>query len=553
VAAALPDAPAAGRLSAAVAHLHRWRNAGLAGLALITIAALVLVASGRLPWTGADSREVQDLYARAETRLAVGDYEGAQVVYRKLLELQPGDSEAQLGLDRAQRQQVLAQGYAAAEAAIGDENWELAAVELANLLATDPDYADAQAKAEYVALRRRLASLYVEGTRLYDMAQWEEAADQFERIRELDGAYRGEAVSQFLFVCYLNAAEGLVTTPGQTLAAVEHGVELYSHALAIYPHNRVASDAHRLATRYLLALRGLAGRDYDQAEAQLLALVSEDPGFAGGEAARKLYELNFQAGRIAEAAGDLPAALALYRRARSIPGTDTSSAVERERAIAAFTPTPTVTPTRPPSPTLTPQPSALVRDGPVALRGGPGSSYPVSGQVEARVELQITGRDAGSLWYRVVTPVGQTGWLAASQLELRGAVGSVMVVTPQPRPTATGSAARPPTATPAPQLIACVRGDIRDPAGGAPLSGWVVRLTDAGGRSREALSDATGGYRFTGLIPGVYTVAITVQEGWTFVSPAVQVVTVSESLDCTGVDFWLQRADTEHGRPTPAR
>ena len=116
---------------------RRWRNWALVGLAVVGIVALTLIAlGGRWPWAAASGREAQELYNRGQARLAVGDYEGAQAAFKKLLELTPNDPEAVQGLSRAERQQTLAQDYAAAEAAIAVDDWDTAGVELASTLAS---------------------------------------------------------------------------------------------------------------------------------------------------------------------------------------------------------------------------------------------------------------------------------------------------------------------------------------------------------------------------------------------------------------------------------
>jgi hypothetical protein len=75
-----------------------------------------------------------------------------------------------------------------------------------------------------------------------------------------------------------------------------------------------------------------------------------------------------------------------------------------------------------------------------------------------------------------------------------------------------------------------------------PLPGWVVTLTDVSGQSRATRTNFTGVYRFTGLTPGVYTLAISMQGGWQPVSPQSQPLTLAASSTCLPVDFWLQRA-----------
>ncbi len=346
-------------------HLKRWQTLGIVLLAIVGITALVLIAfQGRLPWATASQREAQEIYNRGQSRLSVGDYEGAQVAFKKVLELSPGDPEAQLGLVRAERQQTLAQEYAAAEAAIAEENWDKAKAQLDKVLAIDPSYADTQAKADFVAQRQRLAGLYADGSRLYDLGQWEETIVQFEKIRELDASYRAEAVAEFLFVSYLNAGQALIDEGNSDLPSVERAVDLFSRAVAVHPRNRMASDARRLGGLYLDAVRALANDNQADAQTQLAVLMAEVPTFAKGRAADLLYASLLRNAETVLQSGDITAAIKYFRQAQTVPVADQSAAIQGEKLARSITPTPIPTPTATPSPSPAPPPLAVVREGP---------------------------------------------------------------------------------------------------------------------------------------------------------------------------------------------
>ncbi len=546
-----------------------WRVWGVGLLGFIGVVALLLVAlqvgapgsaarswQTLLPWNRASEQDAQELFNRGQERLTAGDYEGAQDAFRQLLAIAPDDPQARSGLARAERQQTLAQDYAAAEAAIAEEDWERAAAELDRILAVDPGYADAQARADFVSRRSRLAALYADGSRLYDLAQWTAAIEQFEKIKELDGSYRTEAVNEFLFVCYLNAGQDLVEgtgsgDPAADLAAVGQAVEYFSRALSIHPRNRMALEARRLGGLYLEALRTLARDERDEALIRLEALVaetraSETPGFGQGRIARQLYGLLLADADAALRRGDVPAAIALYRRAQDVPVDDNSRAVEGEMLARSFTPTPTPRPTNTPSPVPTPRPLAIVPQGPVSARAGPGSTYRLVGQVAAGSELEITGRRADGLWLRVccITPASggsaTEGWLPVTAVEVRGDLTALAIVTPAPSPVPAATRAPAPTATP-PALV-CIVGQLRDTKGGAPLARWTVTL-DGGGAAVSVRTDAGGNYRFADLAPGSYSVSERLENGWRAVSPNPTVVVLAPAAECVTVDFWNERAE----------
>lgn len=531
------DAPPARPVHGGETHaLARWQRWGLVVLAVLSIAGVILVASPvRFPWQTNTSPEWQALYERGQARLAVGDYEGAQAAFQKMLDISPGDPEAQLGLSRAQRQQTLAQGYAEAEAAIAEEDWARAEQELTSILEVDPNYADARAKAEFVAQRSRLVALYQDGSRLYDLGEWEEALAQFEKVRSLDPTYRTEAVNEFLFVCYLNAGEELLESQGGDVQAVRSAVNHFGSALTIHPRNRVASEARRLGGLYLDGLEALARGERELAHSQLRVLLDEKPDYAGGAALQKMYELTVADGQAALASGDIPQALVYFRAGLGMPVSDNGAARRGEALALAATPTPTRTPTVTPSLTPVPTTWAAVPAGPIAVRSGPHREYPEIGQLAQGATVTVTGRREDGLWLRVCcTAGGQEGWVAAASLQVTGTLASVATFAVEaPTPAATRVI---PTATP--RLVSCIAGTVRNAAGATPLQRWTIVLQDAAGASVSTRSNWLGEYRFNDLPPGVYTVTEQVQGGWRALSPVSSTVTLAPASACVAVDFW---------------
>jgi tetratricopeptide (TPR) repeat protein len=535
-----------GMTRADLPKLTRGHRALLVVLAIVAVGGTLLVAFQTrlpwswLPWRTAGSQEIEQLYNEGQGRLAVGDYEGAEAAFQKILELSPGNAEAQLGISRAQRQQMLAQGYAAAGAAIAEENWERASIELANVLAVDPDYADAEARSEFVAQRRRLASLYEDASRLYDLGQWQEALTQFEKVRKLDAGYRAEAVNEFLFVSYLNAAEALLAVKGDDLASVEQAVSYHERALGIHPRNRNATDAYRLSRLYLDGLQAMAQGDRSRARSQLTGLLGEAPNYAEGAALRQLYQLTVAEGKDALTAGNIPAALEAFDRALGMGVKDASAASEGKQIALAATPTPTPPPTNTPPPTPAPTPWAVVPTGPVSVRSGPDRTYPIAGELAQGAEVTITGRRPDGLWLKVCCVSGKEVWVAAPLLQVGGALDQAVVITPPtptPRPAATQAPTRVrPSATP--QLVACISGNVRNAAGGDGMFGWTVTAQDPSGVVRTARTNRAGFYRLNDLPPGAHIVGEAMQDGWRAVSPQSATVQVATSPTCIGVDFW---------------
>ena len=73
------------------------------------------------------------------------------------------------------------------------------------------------------------------------------------------------------------------------------------------------------------------------------------------------------------------------------------------------------------------------------VRRGPGTNYPVIGQLQQNDVVEISGKNADSSWLQIVYPTGTIGrgWISASYAQVRGSPASIPVVeTPLP-PTPT--------------------------------------------------------------------------------------------------------------------
>ncbi|MBZ0287224.1 MAG: SH3 domain-containing protein [Anaerolineae bacterium] len=116
---------------------------------------------------------------------------------------------------------------------------------------------------------------------------------------------------------------------------------------------------------------------------------------------------------------------------------------------------PTSTPppiTETPTDTLTPTSSVPMAQAvrSMSVRGGPGSSYPVVGTLEANDQLEITGISEDGSWYQVELSDGTPGWLASSSAVVT-TVGNIagvpIALEPTNTPTDTPAATDTPTAT----------------------------------------------------------------------------------------------------------
>ena len=100
----------------------------------------------------------------------------------------------------------------------------------------------------------------------------------------------------------------------------------------------------------------------------------------------------------------------------------------------------TATPIPLPSVTLPPgAPWAAITARVLNVRKGPGTHYPVIGQLQQNDVVEITGKNADSSWLQIVYPTGTIGrgWISASYVQVRGSPAAIPVVETPPPPTST--------------------------------------------------------------------------------------------------------------------
>jgi len=123
---------------------------------------------------------------------------------------------------------------------------------------------------------------------------------------------------------------------------------------------------------------------------------------------------------------------------------------------------PTPVPPTPVPPTAAPQASSITAGQNVNVRRGPGTAYPIIGQLTAGQKTMVSAKNADGTWYEF-TFNGDVAWVNASLVSLSGDAGAIALAQnipapPPPPPTAVPhptarpqpTAVRQPTAPPAP-------------------------------------------------------------------------------------------------------
>jgi uncharacterized protein YraI len=128
--------------------------------------------------------------------------------------------------------------------------------------------------------------------------------------------------------------------------------------------------------------------------------------------------------------------------AATIPPTSTSTLTPQP--TATNTPLPTATDTPAPTPTHTLPPEPVVRVDAASttrinLRAGPGTTYPIIGQLAPGDEALVIGRNQAADWWRIdlepAVEVETPAWVYAGLVGLTGATGAIPVVEAPPPPT----------------------------------------------------------------------------------------------------------------------
>jgi hypothetical protein len=357
----------------------------------------------------ADRLEYEALYNRGQSSLAVGDYQGAKDAFASLAQRAPERfvSLAQDGLERAARLEQVVLAYEEASAAIQVEDWDAAEALLRSILVVDPLYADAAGRLEHVLRQREISALFRTGVAAYDDGNYSLAIERLERLSEMDETYQRDAVRELLFVLYLRDGRALLAKPDASADTIRQGLARFGRALALRPRNVEAAEERQLANRFLGIRSSLDRNDPGRAEAELADLLRERPTYADGQAAELYYHLLLRRAESARIAGDEAAANLIYRQALAL---DVEDASEARAALQQLQPTST------PTARIEAMPTPLVQvqvEG-LNVRLGPGTDFPIVGQLSAGVELALLGRNETGDWLVVCCVDDKPGWVSGS-------------------------------------------------------------------------------------------------------------------------------------------
>jgi uncharacterized protein YraI len=141
------------------------------------------------------------------------------------------------------------------------------------------------------------------------------------------------------------------------------------------------------------------------------------------------------------------------------------------------------------SSTLPPGTAAVTANSTINVRAGPGTAYPIVGQMQAGQELAILAENSDASWWQVNLGT-QVGWVSASVVNTSGPVDQVPVATGVPTP--------PPSPTLAPNLsVPANWKQYQDVSGSFTFSyppDWTVSK-----QGTDGVTFSLGGTRFVGV------------------------------------------------------
>ncbi len=154
----------------------------------------------------------------------------------------------------------------------------------------------------------------------------------------------------------------------------------------------------------------------------------------------------------------LPSATFTPEPAIAVAASATFTPEPNATATPSATASPTSSPTPSPTPTLTPTPAAPVVQLPLTsttainVRSGPGTAYPILGQLQPGQMAPVLSRNNDTSWWQISLADNTLGWVFGQLVTLSGSQEAIPIAAaPPPPPTATAAPAPPPQAQPAPQ------------------------------------------------------------------------------------------------------
>lgn len=310
-------------------------------------------------WAAAQAdRRAADLLKRGDAFLEGGKFDQAEAAYRELLQMRPGDVQAEAGVARVAAAREIAQLYDQGVAFQQAGDLAAAQQKFIEVVLRRSDYKDASTRIAEIRRQMELEAVWRQAEADFAAGRCAEAIQGYQEVKRLNAAYKKENVARRLFDCYLRLGNEIVQRDPPAPQLVSQALTYFSEALALQPRHAEAVAAQQAAASYLAGRAAFDAGQWAETIMALSALYAQQLDYLHGAYLPLLYEAYIHVGDSYRDDEDYALAWGQYSKAAELPVADKVVARARMMAIEQRL-TPTPTPTITPTPTLIPTPTPL--------------------------------------------------------------------------------------------------------------------------------------------------------------------------------------------------
>ncbi len=265
-------------------------------------------------------------YAEATKMLATGDYSGALVKFEEISAEAPNYKDVSIQISNIKKSFLLAESFDKAEQAYADGDWQVAIDWYENVRDSDAEF-----RIDYV--EQRLYNSYIQAAEgalskpsnsMEDLTLAENYFHKALALRPRDAkiiaqmARARNDIEERLVISYLKAGQAALIGKADSVAALQEAQKYFNQALVLRPGDVAVYSQLELAQTYLQAINNYQKGVYTDVIKSLETIYKEDKGYADGTARQTLYEAYMARGNQEVAAGEYEDALLDFQRSALI-------------------------------------------------------------------------------------------------------------------------------------------------------------------------------------------------------------------------------------------
>lgn len=334
------------------------------------------------------------LLEEANTLLAAGAFDQAELRFHELLNQVPEHPEALAALALIEQERALAAMYDEIVALQNAGDCVAALEAFGALTLQRSDYRDVNARVRACREAMEVDKMLTAANTYYQLGLTEKALSTYEQIHVLAPEAEATLVADRLVELHLRVGRAALAHSPVEVDDVRLAMEHFGAALKLKPRDAEVNEEQKLAQSYIAGQNAVAQQEYERGVNVLQVAYNIRPDYLDGALVEPLYQSYVGLGDYYQGEGDCALAYEHYRRAGSLPASDKTLAEARlEQSAVCLTPTPT--PTNTPEPTFTPLPSATAPPTP--------TPRPLTG-FRGRIVFKSDNPDQSGFW--VMDPTG---------------------------------------------------------------------------------------------------------------------------------------------------